>query len=62
VTREIVEIYSYWPNKIVLRVPWARYPGILIQADDLTGLRGAVDRACLALQSMSETDPTKLSD
>lgn len=47
--REEVEIYSYEPNRVVLRVPWRRYPGALIQGDDLSTLSAEADRACAVL-------------
>jgi hypothetical protein len=47
--KEEVEIHSHMPNKVVLRVPWRSYPGILIQGDSLLGLKGRADRACSAL-------------
>jgi hypothetical protein len=56
--KEEVEIYSDAPNKVVLRVPWRRYPGILIQGDDLSGLAGTVNKACSALLSrFRSTEP-----
>lgn len=47
--REEAEIYSYEPNRVVLRVPWRRYPGALIQGDELSTLSAQADRACAAL-------------
>jgi hypothetical protein len=44
VDTEEVEIYSYEVNRVVLRVPWRRYPGILIQGDELSELGGQADR------------------
>jgi hypothetical protein len=46
--KEEMEIYSHTPNKVVLRVPWRRYPGILIQGDSLLRLKGRADKACSA--------------
>lgn len=47
--REEVEIHSAAPNRVVLRVPWRRYPGALIQGDELSGLSAQADRACAVL-------------
>jgi hypothetical protein len=47
--KEEVEIHSHMPNKVVLRVPWRSWPGILIQGDSLLGLTGRADRACSML-------------
>jgi hypothetical protein len=42
----VVEIVSAAPNRVVLRLPWRRYPGALIQGDDLFGLASKADEAC----------------
>jgi hypothetical protein len=53
---EEVEIYSYAPNQVVLRLPWRRYPGILIQGDDLSGFKGMAERACVGLLARSASE------
>lgn len=42
----VVEVFSAEPNRVVLRVPWRRYPRALIQGDDLSGLYCMADKAC----------------
>jgi hypothetical protein len=39
-----VEIFSDSPNRAVIRHPSRRYPGVLIQGDDLFGLCLCVDK------------------
>jgi hypothetical protein len=46
---EDVEIYSNTPNRVVLRVPWRRYPAALIQGDELSTLSAQADKACAVL-------------
>lgn len=43
---EEVEVYSLTTNKVVVRVPWRRYLGVLIQLDHLLGVKARTDRAC----------------
>jgi hypothetical protein len=50
-----VEVYSVATNKVVLRVPPRRYPGILIQGDDLSGLAGVANEACSLLLARFRT-------
>jgi hypothetical protein len=57
---ELVEIYSDEPNKVVLRVPWRRYPGIHIQGDELSTLSSLANTASSALRDLSHgTEPTE---
>lgn len=44
-----VEIYSAEPNRVVLRIPARRYPGALIQGDELSTLSVEADCACTVL-------------
>ena len=53
-----VEVYSVATNKVVLRVPSRRYPGILIQGDDLSGLAAMASKACVTLlERFRSVDP-----
>jgi hypothetical protein len=55
----LVEVYSVEPSKVVLRTPPRRYPGIVIQGDDLSGLRALAEAAC---QCLRESDLPRLMD
>jgi hypothetical protein len=52
-----VEIYSDSPNKVVVRVPWRKYPGTLIQGDELFGLSRRADKACSVLLARFRSVP-----
>jgi hypothetical protein len=54
---ESVEIYSDTTNAAVLRHPGRRFPGVLVQGDNLHGLCVALDEICsnLRLQIDAET-------
>ncbi|MGH6877486.1 MAG: DUF6959 family protein [Rhizomicrobium sp.] len=43
---ERVEIYSEESSRVVIRHPSRRYPGILVQGDDLASLCNAADSVC----------------
>lgn len=51
----IVEVYSRAVNKVVLRLPGRRYPGIVIQGDDLSGLIALVNKASSLLSARFRT-------
>ena len=55
----VVEVLSAEPNRVVLRVPWRRYPGALIQGDDLSALCCMADRACEML--LTHLSPRELT-
>jgi hypothetical protein len=60
---EEVEVYSGATNKVVLRVPPRRYPGILIQGDNLFVLASMANRARSLLLARFRTvqpDPKEL--
>jgi len=43
---EDVEIYSDQTNNAILRHPGRRFPGVLVQGDDLYSMCKAADRIC----------------
>ena len=57
--KSTVEVYCAEPNKVVLRTPWRRYPGIVIQGDELSGLRAMAEAACRCL---TQADMPRLLD
>ncbi len=48
--KETVEIYSTEPNFSVIKPPGRKFPGSLIQGDDLYQLCRRADEACSALK------------
>lgn len=53
---EKVEIYSDETNRAILRHPGRKFPGILIQGDNLYALCSAADRACAGAKDKLEAE------
>lgn len=55
IERAEVEILDRATNETVLRLPWRRYPGVLLQGDTLNGRRAELREAIESLRA-ADTD------